>query len=418
MLESILAIGYGLLLGSLIGIEREKRNFDDKITHFAGVRTYSLISFLAACLAVISIDMLTYIGFMGVITVMIAAYFVSNRHNDNNLGVTSEIAVLIVFLIGYLSGLGDFTLASLITALLITVLGFKEYIHNFTEKITRKELESIVKFIIISVVVLPLLPDEKLGPFGILNPHSIWLMVVLIAGISAMSYVGIRLIGYKRGVGLSGFMGGLVSSTAVTISFSKLSKDLPRNALAPILFGLLVASSAMYFRVLFQVSLVNFDLFAPLSLPLIFGGVSLGGFGLYLFTSKSKNNYKVEEKDLGLHNPVDIGTAVKFGGLFALILVLVSLSNQYFGKEALMVASAFSGIVDTDAISLSLASLAQSEISTKTAALGIIIATTANMFSKSLLVVLLGSKALRKKFIFVVLFTLVWIWVYAGVWIL
>lgn len=418
MLENLLAIGYGLLLGSLIGIEREKRSFDENETNFAGVRTYSLISFFAACLAVIGVDMLTYIGFVGVISVMIAAYFVSNRFNDDNLGVTSEIAVLIVFLIGFLSGLREFVFASLITALLVMVLGLKEYIHNFTKRITKKELESVVKFIIISVVVLPLLPNETVGPLGILNPYDIWLMVVLIAGISALSYIGIRAIGYKRGIGLSGFLGGLVSSTAVTISFSKLSKDLPKKVLSPILFGLLVASSAMYFRVLLQVSLVNIDLFKPLAIPMIFGGMSLGGFGLYLFTSKSNDNYKLQEKDFGLQNPVDLASAIKFGGLFAFILVVVSLSNQYFGQEVLLVASAFSGIVDTDAISLSLANLAEDQIDSMTAALGIIIATSTNMINKTLLVTFLGSPALRKKFPLVVGFTLVLIWIYAGVWIL
>lgn len=418
MLESILAIGYGLLLGSLVGIEREKRNFDDKTTNFAGVRTYSLISFLSACLAVIGLDIMTYLGFVGVITVMIAAYFVSNRKNDDNLGVTSEIAVLIVYLVGYLSGLGEFALASLITALLVMVLGFKEYIHGFTKKITRKELESIVKFIIISVVVLPLLPNETLGPFGILNPYSIWLLVVFIAGISAMSYVGIRLAGYKRGIGLAGFLGGLVSSTAVTLSFSKLSKDLPKKALPPILFGLLIASSAMYFRVLFEVSVVNFELFYPLAIPMSLGGVVLGGFGFYFYKFKSKDEYKLKNNDLGIKNPVDVGAAVKFGSLFAVILLLVSLSNQYLGEEALFVASAFSGVVDTDAISLSLASLAKDDVSLYTAAIGIIIATSANMISKIFLVRLLGSPIMSKKFSLVVLANLTIIWIYTAVWIL
>lgn len=417
MLDSILAIGYGLLLGSLVGIEREKRNFDEQSTTFAGVRTYSLISFLAACLAVIGMDILTYIGFLGVIAVMISAYFVSNRKEEKNIGVTSEIAVLIVYLVGYLSGLGEFVLASLITALLVMVLGFKEYIHNFTKKITRSELEGIVKFIIIAVVVLPLLPNEVIA-LGVLNPYNIWLMVVLIAGISALSYVGIRLIGYKRGIGLAGFLGGLVSSTAVTLSFSKLSKDLPRKVLSPIMFGLLVASSAMYFRVLFQVSVVNSDMFYPLAFPMIFGGVSLGGFGLYLYSVKSKDDYKLKEKDLGIDNPVDVWSAVKFAGLFALVLVVVSVSNQVFGTEALFVASALSGIVDTDAISLSLANLARTEIDAFTAALGVIIATTSNMFSKMFLVGLLASPSLKKKFTFVVVFTLIFIWIYAGVWIL
>lgn len=419
MLEGILAIGYGLLLGSLVGIEREKRNFAENATNFAGVRTYSLISFLAACLAVIGVDSLTYISFVGVIAVMLAAYFISNRGNDEkNLGVTSEIAVLIVFIVGYLAGLQEFVFASVITALLVSVLGFKELIHNLTAKITRKELESVVKFIIISAVVLPLLPNEVVGPFGILNPYKIWLLVVLIAGISALSYLGIRVIGYRKGIGITGFLGGLVSSTAVTLSFSKLSKDLPKKALSPVLFGLLVASAAMYFRVLFEVSVVNINMLQPLAFPMIFGGLMLSGCGFYFYSKKSKNDYEVKEKDFGLKNPVDVGSAVKFGALFAGILILVSVTDQYLGVEALLIASGLSGMVDTDAISLSLASLAKNEISTKTATLGVIIATSMNMISKAIFVWFLGSPDLRKKFLFVVLINLLILLGYSLMWIL
>jgi uncharacterized membrane protein (DUF4010 family) len=419
MIEAIVSIGYGLLLGSLVGIEREKRNFAENATNFAGVRTYSLISFLGACLAVIGVEALTYIGFVGVISVMLAAYFISNRGNDErNLGVTSEIAVLIVFLVGYLAGLEEFVFASVITAFLVSVLGFKEFIHNLTAKITRAELESVVKFIIISAVVLPLLPNEVVGPLGVLNPYKIWLLVVLIAGISALSYLGIRIIGYRRGIGITGFLGGLVSSTAVTLSFSKLSKDLPKKALSPILFGLLVASAAMYFRVLFEVSVVNINMLKPLAVPMIFGGLTLTGFGFYFYAKKSKDDYKLKEEDFGLKNPVDVGAAVKFGGLFALILILVSLTDQYFGEKALLLASALSGMVDTDAISLSLASLAKDEISIRTATLGVLVATSANMIIKTVFVWLLGSPDLRKKFAIVVLINLSVLVGYSLMWIL
>ncbi len=416
-LSVILAAGYGLLLGSLVGIEREKRNFEENATNFAGVRTYSLISFLGAVLSVIGVDALTFIGFIGVTAVMLAAYFVSNRNHDT-IGVTSEIAVLIVFLIGYLAGQSEFVLASIITAMLVSILALKEYIHEFTKKITRKELESILKLIIISVVVLPLLPDEVVGPFGIINPYDIWLLVVLIAGISALSYLGIRLIGYKRGVGLAGFLGGLVSSTAVTLSFSKLSKDLPKKALSPILFGLLISSSAMYLRVLLEVSVVNLGLFKWLAIPMTVGALVLGVFGFYFYNKNSEDNYSLKDADYGINNPVDILSAMKFGGIFALVLILVSLSNQYFGQEALLIASSLSGMVDTDAISLTLASLSKSEITERLAATGVVLATTSNMLCKCLFVIFLGSPTLRTKFSLVVLLCVGLIFGYTGLWIL
>lgn len=419
MFAEILLIGYAMLLGSLVGIEREKRNFEQNVTNFAGVRTFSLISFLAAVLAVIGNEVLTYIGFLGVIAVMISAYFISNKsNNEKTIGVTSEVAVLIVFLSGYIAGIGELVLASTITVLLVTVLGLKEYIHKFAKKITDVELESILKFIIIAVIVLPLLPDQTIGPLGVVNPYQIWLLVVLIAGISALSYLGVKLIGYRKGIGLTGFLGGLVSSTAVTLSFSKLSKDLPKKAISPITFGLLIASAAMYFRVLFEVSVVNINMLAPLAFPMVACGTSLVLGGFYFFRSKSKDDYKIKEKDFGLKNPVDLEAAVKFGGLFALILVGVTLTDRYLGDGFLLVASALSGVADTDAISLSLASLAKTEIELRTAVLGVILATGANMISKTFFVWFLGSKEVRFKFAGMVLLNLCLLAGYSAWWIL
>jgi uncharacterized membrane protein (DUF4010 family) len=156
----------------------------------------------------------------------------------------------------------------------------------------------------------------------------------------------------------------------------------------------------------------------PLAVPMIFGGLTLTGFGFYFYAKKSKDDYKLKEEDFGLKNPVDVGAAVKFGGLFALILILVSLTDQYFGEKALLLASALSGMVDTDAISLSLASLAKDEISIRTATLGVLVATSANMIIKTVFVWLLGSPDLRKKFAIVVLINLSVLVGYSLMWIL
>lgn len=397
-----MSVLYGLALGALVGIERERSTSKDDKQSFAGVRTFSLIGLIGS-LAGMFYDNYIFVSALigiGVVLLVTSAYFISHS-GKKSYGITSEVAALTILGVGFLCGIQEYILGSVISVILVLVLGLKEYIHYFAKSMTEDELWSLIKFVIISVVVLPLLPREAVDPWGLFVPYNVWFLVVLIAGISALSYVGIKVIGYRKGLSLSGFLGGLVSSTAVTLSFSKMSKDLPKKFLSPVLFAILIASAAMYYRILFQVVVVNQDMFLPLSVPLLFGGTWLMGWSFYFYNDDCKSEDLSVDK-IGIKNPVDLSSAVKFGALFVFILALTKYANTMLGETGLLIASGLSGFVDTDAISLSLASLANSSITTETASLGVIIATTSNMLTKLVFVSLVAAEAVRKKFTLVV----------------
>lgn len=418
MRAELVSILYGLALGALVGIERERSTSKKEAKAFAGVRTFSLIGLVGALSGVFYQEFLSVslLMLVGITALVVSAYLISHS-GKNRYGITSEVAALTTLGVGFLCGIQEYILGAMIGVILVLVLGLKENIHYFAKSMTEDELWSLIKFVIISVVVLPLLPKEAIDPWGIIVPYNVWFLVVLIAGISALSYVGIKVIGYKKGLSLSGFLGGLVSSTAVTLSFAKMSKELPKRFLGPVLFAILIASAAMYYRILFQVVVVNQDMFVPLSIPLLFGGTWLLGWSFYFYNDECKSEDLSVDK-IGIKNPVDLKSAIKFGALFVFILVLTKYANTMLGNTGLLIASGLSGFVDTDAISLSLASLANDSISVKTAGLGVMIATTSNMITKLVFVSLVAANEVKGKFALVVVSNMVLIGLIGAWWVL
>lgn len=397
MLSQLLQVLYGLLLGSLVGIEREKNNQSSGEYGFAGLRSFGLIGLLGSIAGYLNNIAFSVALLIGLLAMIIAVYVVSNIElNSKSSGITSEIAVIVVFLSGLLAGLGEYVLATSIIVCLVGVLGWKNYLHGIAKSITKQEFESILKFIIIAGIILPLLPNSNFGPLGVWNPYELWFLVVLISGISGLSYVAVKLIGYKKGLTISGFLGGLVSSTASTYSLAKMSKDMPKKTENSILAAMMLASVAMYFRVLFQVSIVNNDLFKFLVLPLGIGGLSLILFALYLGKNVSEKSTK--KIDYDIENPINLINSIKFTALFGLVLVFVSYSKDIFGDQVLLVASTISGTVDTDAISLSLASLSRESLGLKIASVGIGLACISNMLSKSIYVWMAGTESLKRRY--------------------
>jgi len=381
-----------LLMGMLVGIEREKTP-DNGEHHQFGVRTMSLVSilgYLTHSLFASNVPLFA-VAFAGFITMVTVSYFVTSAKGDT--GATTEFAAILVYLCGILVAMNLLMIAATIILIVLTLLYFKEKLHHFADNVTRDEVYAGLKFIAIAFVVLPLLPNQVMGPLNVLNPYSIWFVVVLISSISLVSYAAIKIFGPKKGIGFGGFLGGLVSSTAVSMSFSELSKK-NKRVVSPFVFGILIASTAMFFRVLLEVFALNPALLETLLLPM--GAMGLAGVVVTLFIwvfEKNNKKSKFDYKDLHLKSPFQLKPAIQFGLLFAALLLVSKYANQTFGDQGLYITALISGVMDVDAITVSMANLEKAgSISKGSASIAVTIAAMTNTLSKGVIVYVFGSK--------------------------
>jgi uncharacterized membrane protein (DUF4010 family) len=282
-----------------------------------------------------------------------------------------------------------------VTVIAMLVLALKGWLHNLARRIEAADVEATLKFAIITLIVLPLVPNTNFGPEGleVINPYKTWLMVVLIAALNFIGYILVKVLGREHGFGITGLLGGLVSSTAVTLGFSQRSRSEPD--LAPVLaLAILLAWTVMYFRVVIEVGVVNFALAKDLAPGmLLMGAVSLG---LCMLLWRKGRSSKTAEVESG-NNPFELGGAIKFGGLFAVVIFAASAAQTLFGDTGLYVAGALAGLTDVDAIALSMANLAQQNpTNTGTAARTVVIAVMSNTMVKCGMAIWLGAPAMRR----------------------
>lgn len=383
------AIGLGLL----IGFERERRQDMEGV---AGVRTFALVALLGATSAFAglhaNLPWLVAITFLVVAAVVIVSYQVTSASGD--LGITTEMAVLLTFLIGALCGLGQVGMAAAIAIACMVLLALKGWLHGIAAKIESHDIEATLKFAIITLIVLPLVPNVNYGPEGleVINPYKVWLMVVLIAGLNFAGYLLVKLVKREQGLAITGLLGGLVSSTAVTLGFAQRSRMEP--AMSRVLaLAILLAWSVMYFRVVAEVAIINISLAGTLLLGmLLMGSVS---FCMCFVLWRSNRTVETAEVTVG-NNPFELSEAIKFGALFAVVVFVASAAQVYFGQAGLYLAGALAGLTDVDAIALSMADLALSNPESQgAAARTIVIAVISNTLVKSGMVLWLGAPALR-----------------------
>ena len=380
-----------ILIGILIGLEREhSRSKASKI--FAGIRTYPLLSMLgfsAALVASITNVWLYGIIFIGYSALITTSYISSAR--EGRLGGTSEASALLVFILGSLVYWNMILVAAAIAVFTILFLSLKIQLHSFVGKINSEDILAIVKLAIITIIILPLLPNQTIDPFNIFNPRTIWLMVIFVSGIGFVGYILVKYVGKDKGIGLTGFLGGMVSSTAVTFSMSKKSKESEMLA-GNYAVGVLLASSVMYLRIFIIVVFLELKLAMHAWLPLIIFGIT-GLLISYLFKKKipSPINEVFE-----LRNPLELRFALLFGLIFGIVIVVSKAAQLYLGTEALYGVSAIAGITSVDAIVLSVIHLLPVSINISTAVAAIIIATAANNIVKIVISLYWGSKEFMK----------------------
>jgi len=332
-------IGTAVLLASLIGLERERKYQDDGHCGVGGLRTFLLIGLLGALTFILSnVSIWFFVALtVGFLAFIIASYVIASNKDTG----ASWIAAILVYLIGVFCGMQEYLLATVVALLVLAVLYFKSPLHALAKKLNKKEFISTMKFIIIAFVVLPLLPNVWIGPYEFFNIYVIWLMVVFISGISFLSYIAIKLFGTKRGIGITGFLAGLISSTALTLSFSGESRK-NKNIINPYVVAVLVASSAMFFRILFEVVVLNASLLRLLIIPmLVMGIIGLFSAVVFWFKKGGKISEKAKNKAIKMESPFSLKPALKFAAFFAWILFLTKFASSFLEKAEFMLQASF-----------------------------------------------------------------------------
>ncbi len=380
-----------LLVGALVGIERE-RSTEDHQKLFAGIRTFPLIAllgFLSALLGTAVAPWVLGVFAAGFMAMVVVSYFLEARTGFH--GATSEVAAIMVFVLGVLIH-HEFYIVAIATSVVLTLfLSLKAPLQQLVSHVQAEDIYATLKFAIITAIILPILPNTTLGPLDVLNPRQIWYMVVLIAGISFAGYVMVKVFGSKKGLTLTGMMGGLVSSTAVTLSFSQKSREAPELG-KTFASAIVLACSIMFPRILIEIAVVNGSLLAfiwPFIAILTASGV--GASLLLLFGKKKDSNTEVD-----LQNPFELLSAIKFGLVFAVIIFASKAAQIYLGDGGVYLAAGLAGLTDVDAITLSMANLSKTTLSESTAAVAILIAVVMNTIVKASIAFSLGAAALRR----------------------
>jgi len=384
-------IGITLIIGLMIGLQREMYYHREGRTEFAGARTFALIALLGYLSAWMQdlIPFFLHVSLLLFGLLVLVAYVYKRKKTDFH-GSTTEIASFITYILGMMMYLSLENYAVLIAVIMLLLLEIKSTLAKIEKQITPPDITSATLFLVMTFVVLPLLPDKMIGPFEMFNPYKTWLMVVLIAGISFVGYIAIKILGNKRGVYLTGIFGGLVSSTAVSITLSKLYA-LKQEHLKNFAGGMAIASTIMYIRVLTEVSIFNPSLAKSLALPYILA--TIVGFFFVVYLYKNETVHKVEHVAV-VNNPLELSEALKLGLLFGIIFGSIGIFQSNFGDYGVYVISFLSGLTDVDAITLSLSQLAKVKISELTAMYGIMIATVVNSIVKLGIVFILGGRKL------------------------
>lgn len=401
--ETFITLGIALLLGLLIGFEREQSAPDDperRRLFIGGARTYPLVS-LAGALAMLLEPRLgpaIVVVAFGVMFVFLGIAYFDDVKRGEDRGVTSEVAFLVTFMLGALAtsrGVLEplnrrLIVLSSVAVVVTLLLSAKPRMHALAERASKDDIFATLKFLIVAVVVLPLLPNATFGPLEVLNPFKVGLMVVLIAGIDFVGYVAVRVLGPGRGLGLTGVVGGLASSTAVTLSMSGRAKEDP--SLTPsCALAVVTASTIMVPRVLVEVALVHRPLMHELLKPL--AAMTLGGAVAVYYFYRQSRSAAARSTDLKLQNPFELTSALKWGAIFVVVLFAARLAQQLFGQSGVYLAGLVAGASDVDAITLSMASLTKSgAVDSRVAVTTIMIGAASNTVVKGLMAAFIGGR--------------------------
>lgn len=337
-----------LAIGLLMGLERE-RNPAAK----AGLRTFALTALLGVLTAHLAAALgepwLIAAGLLLVGAMMIAAYLRSPQQADGDPGTTTVAALMLCYGLGVLVWHGEIQLAVMLGIAATMLLYFKPELRGISQHMSRRDLLSMLQFAVLALIILPLLPNRNYGPYGALNPYQIWWMVVLIAGVGLAGYAALRLVGQQRGAAMLGLLGGLVSSTATTLAFSRHARA--SSAMMPVAVIVVVLANLVVLVRLGVLAAVLAPAVLPQLLPVLIGGLLTGGLGAAYGVRRLQP--QGELPPLAMANPTELRTALGFGLMYAVVLLAAAWLSDWLGTRGLYAVALVSGLTDVDAITLS-----------------------------------------------------------------
>lgn len=383
-LDTLKILGEALALGLLVGIERYRgREPGEKKS--AGVRTFAILCLLGALCGILETTAFTTVTFLAVAALALVGYL---RSPSGSVGFTTELAALAVFWIGYL--LSFYETAAISLGIVLTIfLASKQLLHHFVkEQISAAEFEATLKFLAVVLVVYPILPDRGMGPYEFFNPRQVWGLMILVSTISYVGYFLIRWLGDRRGLMVGSLAGGVVSTTAVTLSLAARARSAPETS--RLMGSIAVLANAVQGpRLLFLLWVVNRDLAQSLALPLL--GMAVVGLAGSWFLTRSAD--KSSDMDVPLQNPYSFAVALKFGLFFVAILFLVEVASRWLGDRGTLIASGIAGTASTSAVALSVSELLQQgSLAPLVASGSILVAIATNTLSKWILAWVNGTR--------------------------
>ncbi len=398
--EPYASLGVAAAAGLLIGLERERSKPSDetKLAFLGGARTHPLLALVGgvASLASRQIGIAAVAVPFGALVVFLGLSYAGEVWRNQHRGITSETAFLLSFLLGVLAltdGVVEpvsrrvFVVAS-VAVVATFLLSAKPMIHPLVRRVSTEDAAGTLKFLVAAVVVLPLLPDQAYGPLRVLNPFQIGVLLVLISALSFSGYAGIRLLGPRRGLGLTGLVGGVVSSTAVTLSMAGRARERPGLADSAAL-AVMLASTIMFVRIVVIVAVVNPRMHADVAPPM--AAATLCGIAASLALWLRSGRSREEAEAIAFKNPFELGTALKFALLFAVILLGAKAASTYLGTAGTYAAGLLAGATDVDAITLSMAKFAsEGSISSNVAATTIFLGAASNTLAKGVMAAVVG----------------------------
>lgn len=384
-IEILSRLSVSLAIGLLVGLERGWRTREEEDhQRAAGFRTFALSGLMGGVAALLSLKAGgAILGFaFTAYTAAFAAFHWLEARAERNLSATSVIAGMLTFLLGAMAVTGELLIAAACAVAMTLLLALRESLHRWVASLTWEEIRAALTLLAMSFLLLPILPNRRIDPWGAINPHEIWLLAILIAAISFGGYIAVKAFGARLGILLTGVAGGLASSTATTLAFGRLGRE-HREAAGLLSAGILMSGTVMLMRVAVVAVVLNPALLTPLAPPLAAAGVALAcGAAVFLWGQGGR-----QSPNLQIGNPLALGMALKLAALIGGVALTAELLRRAYGDIGVFLVAALSGIVDVDALTIAMARLgaeaAEQDSHHATAVRAILLAVAVNTVSKT-----------------------------------
>lgn len=378
-------LAVALAIGLLVGLERGWQTRDESDSQrAAGLRTFALTGLLGGICGLTSLIAGPIVLAAGLLalTAAIGSFSYLEARSERNFSATGVVAAILTFVLGAYATLGNEAVAVAAAVAMAILLALREPLHSWVRNLTWLEMRSVLMLLAMTFLLLPILPNRPIDPWGALNPSEIWLLAILIAAISFAGYVAIRMFGERKGIAVAAVAGGLTSSTATTLSFARLAREHPESTRL-LAGGILLAGAVMLVRLVVLAGLIKPALLTTILWPAAAAGlVLLAGAGVLMWKGAGDS---AEASALELRNPFDLSIVLQLAGLISIIMLVAKTLADRASAAGLYLLAAVSGLADVDALTLSMARFAGTNIGFAEASNAILVAAGVNTVSKAVM---------------------------------